>query len=160
MTKKLRLSEPKFMPKPKKIKVIIDTNLFISFLIGKKLKGLKQRLCDASVELIFAEQNLFEIRMVTSREKFRKYFEFNMVEDLINFIQITGKVFKIEEITEICRDPKDDFLLALAQISSADYLVTGDKDLLNIGKIAQTSIVSIDEFEKIIDKDLNSRNGK
>ncbi len=28
------------MPKQKKIKAIIDTNLFISFLIGKKLKSL------------------------------------------------------------------------------------------------------------------------
>jgi putative PIN family toxin of toxin-antitoxin system len=148
------------MPKPKKIKAIIDTNLFISFLIGKKLKSLKQRLCDASVELIFAEQNLLEIRMVTSRNKFRKYFELSKVEDLINFIQTTGKIFEIVEIAEICRDPKDDFLLALAVNSSADYLVTGDKDLLNIGKIGQTAIVSIDEFEKILDQDLNSGNGK
>jgi uncharacterized protein len=148
------------MPNPKKIKAIIDTNLFISFLIGKKLKTLKKRLSDASIELIFAEQNLLEIRMVTSRNKFRKYFELSKVEDLINFIQITGKVFEIVEIAKICRDHKDDFLLALALISSADYLVTGDKDLADIGNIGQTAIVSIDEFEKIIDQDMNSDIGK
>ena len=107
-------------------------------------------MIDASVELVFAEQSLLEIRLVTSRSKFRKYFEPEKVHDLINFIQITGKVFEIIEIPNICRDPKDDFLLALAQISEADYLVAGDRDLALIGKIGRTFIISIDEFERIL----------
>lgn len=140
------------MPKQKKIKAIIDTNLFISFLIGKKLKGLKQRLTDASIELIFAEQNILEIKIVTSREKFRKYFDQNQVDDLIHFIQTTGKVHQITEVPKVCRDPKDDFLLELAKISSADYLVTGDKDLIDMRNIGQTAIVTVEIFEKILDE--------
>jgi putative PIN family toxin of toxin-antitoxin system len=138
------------MPKQKKIKAIIDTNLFISFLIGKKLKSLKQRLTDASIELIFAGQNILEIKIVTSREKFRRYFDQNQVDDLIHFIQTTGKVYQINEVPKVCRDPKDDFLLELAKISNADYLVTGDKDLIEIDNFHGTAIVSIDSFEIIL----------
>lgn len=42
----------------------------------------------------------------------------------------------------LCRDPKDDYLLELAVISSADFIVTGDKDLLELERIGKTVIVS------------------
>ena len=140
------------MPKQKKIKAIIDTNLFISFLIGKKLKSLKQRLTDASIELIFAEQNILEIKIVTSREKFRKYFDQNQVDDLIHFIQTTGKVYQINEVPTVCRDPKDDFLLELAKISNADFLVTGDKDLIDMRSFGETAIITVEILEDILNE--------
>jgi putative PIN family toxin of toxin-antitoxin system len=140
------------MPKQKKIKAIIDTNLFISFLIGKKLKSLKQRLNDASVELIFAEQNILEIKIVTSRKKFRKYFDQNQVDDLIHFIQTTGRVYQINEVPKVCRDPKDDFLLELAKISNADFLVTGDKDLIDMRSIGETAIITVEILEDILNE--------
>ena len=46
------------MPQRKNLRVIVDTNVFISYLIGKRLKGLKSLLIDSKIELIFAEQNL------------------------------------------------------------------------------------------------------
>ena len=55
----------------------------------------------------------------------------------------------------MCRDPKDDFLLGLAKKSSADYLVTGDKDLLDLKKYQNTEIITIDMFERIIEESTN-----
>jgi uncharacterized protein len=46
----------------------------------------------------------------------------------------------------LSRDPKDDFLLALSIDSQADYLLTGDEDLLVLQKIEQTSILKIADF--------------
>jgi putative PIN family toxin of toxin-antitoxin system len=60
------------MPEKKKIKIIIDTNLFISFLIGKRLVGLKQTLVNSIIQLIFSEQNIKELQIVTSRPNFKK----------------------------------------------------------------------------------------
>ena len=80
------------MPKSKRIKVIIDTNLFISWLIGKKLLVLKELLTDFRIELIFAEQNIQELRMVSQRPKFRKYFKADDLDDLIDLIKVIGKV--------------------------------------------------------------------
>ena len=69
---------------------------------------------------------------------------------VFHFIQTTGKVFQINEVPIVCRDPKDDFLLELAKISNADYLVTGDKDLIEIDNFHGTAIVSIELFEIIL----------
>lgn len=46
----------------------------------------------------------------------------------------------------VCRDPKDNFLLALSKDGKADYLLTGDKDLLDIKKFGKTKIISITQF--------------
>ena len=52
----------------------------------------------------------------------------------------------LTSILEICRDPKDNFLLALAQDGKATHLITGDKDLLIIQKIGITKILTIAEY--------------
>ncbi len=53
----------------------------------------------------------------------------------------------VESYTEgASRDKNDDFLLALAQDGQAEYLVTGDKDLLVLGSFAQTQIISLRHF--------------
>lgn len=137
------------MPKSKRIKVIIDTNLLISFLIGKKLHSLKVLLTDFRVELIFAEQNIQELRMVSKRPKFKKYFKAEDLDDLINLIKAIGKVLEIVNVPEICRDPKDNYLLELARISKSNYLVTGDIDLLEIGNYKGTKIITDREFDRI-----------
>lgn len=138
------------MQKSRRIRVIIDTNLFISWLIGKKLQGLKESLTDFHVELIFAEQNIQELRVVSQRPKFRKYFKADDLDDLIDLIRVLGKVIQIDNVSEICRDPKDDFLLELARISKSDYLVTGDIDLLEIGTYKETKIITVREFDRIL----------
>ena len=56
------------MLKDKKIKIIIDTNLFISFLIGKQLKKLKDNIVNNGIILIFSEQNILELKIVTVKE--------------------------------------------------------------------------------------------
>ncbi len=138
------------MPKKKRTKIIIDTNLFISFLIGKRLSGLKQTLVQASVQLIFSHENIEELKIVTSRPKFQKYFNSKDVLDLIDLIYSIGRIIEIEKEPEICRDPKDNFLLALSDKGKADYLVTGDTDLLIIGKYKKTKIITINQLEAII----------
>nr|NQU92649.1 putative toxin-antitoxin system toxin component, PIN family [Bacteroidota bacterium] len=144
------------MPGKKKIKIIIDTNLFISFLIGKRLIGLKQTLVNSTIELIFSEQNLLELSLVTGRPKFKKYFNVNDVTDLIDLIQSIGSIINVTEEPSICRDPKDNFLLGLADKGNADYLVSGDKDLLDIKAYKNTKIISIIELERIIEGITNS----
>ena len=138
------------MPKSKRIKVIIDTNLFISFLIGKKLQGLKELLIDFRIELIFAEQNIQELKMVSQRPKFKKYFKAGDLDDLIDLIRTIGIVIEINNIPAVCRDPKDNYLLELARKSKANYLLTGDIDLLEIGSYKGTKIITVKAFDRII----------
>jgi putative PIN family toxin of toxin-antitoxin system len=47
---------------------------------------------------------------------------------------------------ELCRDDKDNFLLALANDGKASHLITGDKDLLVLEKLNETEILTISDF--------------
>jgi predicted nucleic acid-binding protein len=49
----------------------------------------------------------------------------------------------------LCRDPKDNFLLNLAIDSKADYLVTGDDDLLILDRVENTKIIKMKDFLEI-----------
>lgn len=138
------------MPSQKPSKIIIDTNIWISFLIGKELQHLKDLITTERVKVITTEQLIFEIRLVTSRDKLKKYFNQDKVTDLISLLDIVADKIKIKKIDKICRDPKDDFLLALSKESRADYLITGDNDLLDKKIYGRTKIVTAKQFKEKI----------
>ena len=116
------------MPDQKPSKVIIDTNLWISFLIGKELHQLKDLIVNERIQLVISDQLLEELILVTSRKKLKKYFDQEKVAELITLLTLVSEKIKIKKIDKVCRDPKDDFLLALSKEAKADFLITGDKD--------------------------------
>jgi putative PIN family toxin of toxin-antitoxin system len=138
------------MPSQKPSKIIIDTNVWISFLIGKEIQDLKDMIVSEKVKVIMTDQLLNEIRLVTSRDKLKKYFNQDKVADLIALLEIIANKVKIKNIDKICRDPKDDFLLALSKESRANYLITGDKDLLDIKVYGRTRIITVKQFKEKI----------
>lgn len=131
------------------IKVIVDTNLWISFLIGRKLSCLLSLLSHPNFELVVSQELLDEIREVSSRPKLMKYFSQEQIALLLDFMSEETQLYQLENIMPRCRDPKDDYLLELAIVSKADYLVTGDKDLLDLDKIGSCQIVSAIEFDSL-----------
>jgi putative PIN family toxin of toxin-antitoxin system len=141
------------MLKRKKPKVVIDTNVWISFLIGKKLSSLKSLLSNQSIQIVISDELIEEIKEVTNRPKLRKYFPQEQVEDFINLLRIISIKHSIKVIESISRDPKDDFLLAISKETKAEFLVTGDNDLLSIQKFGITKIVTATEFEQMIKSD-------
>ena len=52
----------------------------------------------------------------------------------------------VKSHTNICRDKKDNFLLALCEDGKADYLLTGDEDLLILKKYKKTTILKIADY--------------
>jgi len=130
------------MPNSKTFKVIIDTNLWVSFLIGKELVSLKGLIIDGQVQPVFSKESLDELKQVTQRPKLQKYFPPEKVNELLLFLNAISLFVEIQSNVEVCRDPKDNFLLAIAQESQADYLITGDQDLLILEKFQSTKIIS------------------
>jgi putative PIN family toxin of toxin-antitoxin system len=128
------------------IKIIIDTNLWISFLIGKQLVGLKTLLIEKTITPIFSQQLLDEISLVTKKPKSQKYFPPQKVQELLEFLSIIGICIEIKSEVNHCRYPKDNYLLALAKDSQADFLITGDQDLLILEEFERTKIVTYQEF--------------
>ena len=135
------------MPGQKPSKVIIDTNLWISFLIGKELHDLIDLIVYEQIQLVTSDQLLAEIKMVTSRKKLIKYFNQEKVNEFITLLTLISKKVTVRKIESLCRDPKDDFLLALSKASKADFLITGDKDLLDMKVYGKTQILTVKKFK-------------
>ena len=123
-----------------RIKVIFDTNIWISYLIGHQLGEVTELLAEQRVELILSKELRKELIEVTNRKKFQKYFDKDKVQELLKLMEFIGKEYQIDEYPKICRDPKDDFLLGLIRISKANFLVTGDQDLLILNPFEGTEI--------------------
>jgi len=129
------------------MKIIIDTNLWISFLIGKRLSVLKSLLTNSNFSFFVCDEILNEIQYVSSKQKIRKYVS---IDDIIDTLEIINNFCKYAIITESAvspvRDVNDLYLLSLADTIQADYILTGDKDLLTLQSHNQTKIVSYNEF--------------
>lgn len=130
-----------------RIRVVVDTNLWISLLIGGKLGNLLEILVDPELELIGTQLLIEEIENVARRPKFRKYFPDSKVKALTELLLSIMTNVELDEITPRCRDPKDDYLLELAVMSHAIYLVSGDSDLLDMKEIEGCKIMSVSQFE-------------
>ena len=140
---------------PKKIKrVIIDTNLWISFLITNNLNILSEIFLFERFQIIFSDELFNELLDVARRPKFKKYFDEKSVKLLIENISEKLEFIEVASAITICRDLKDNFILALSIDGNADYIVTGDKDLLSLNGFKGKKIITINEFIKIIDTEV------
>ncbi len=127
-------------------KVILDTNLWISFLISKRLAFIDELLLEGKIRLIFSKELIEEFLSVAKRPKFEKYFSDDKITDLLRLFDKYGKLNEVSSDIKECRDFKDNFLLNLAVDSKADYLITGDSDLLVLTKIKKTRIITWTDF--------------
>jgi uncharacterized protein len=130
----------------KNYRIIIDTNLWISFLISKTFAKSDYILTTKPAVLLFSEELMQEFLDVTQRPKFRKFFNETAKTDLIAVLEEHAKFIKVKSKMNLCRDPKDNFLLDLAKDGKANFLLTGDKDLLDLQNIGQTKIITITDF--------------
>lgn len=134
--------------KNKSLKVILDTNLWISFLITKNYAQLDEILFEKKCTLVFSEELLEEFLTVIKRPKFRRFFSNEDTENIFETIQEFAEFVKVKNKVSVCRDEKDNFLLSLSKDSKTDFLITGDKDLLDLENFESTKIVTISDFLK------------
>ncbi len=132
------------------MRVILDTNLWISFLISSKYNKFYSLLTTYKCTLLFSKELLEEFIAVAKRPKINKYISENELQELLEVVDQFAEFINVTSSVTICRDPKDNFLLSLAIDGNADYLLTGDKDLLVLKKVENTKIVTITEFFGII----------
>ena len=90
------------------IRIIIDTNLWISFLLSKKFDFLDY-LLEKKVQLVFSKELLEEIVEVTSRSKLRKFFKKEDLKLVFNIIENYAVLIPVTTVVAECRDIKDNF---------------------------------------------------
>lgn len=133
------------------MKIIIDTNLWISFLIGHQTNIVRRILIDTQFSVYVCKQLIEEIRDVAGRNKIRRYFSSNDLEDLMSIINSFCIFVNIDhQAKSPIRDPKDLYLLSLAETINADYIISGDADLTDLKKHHNTRIIKMSEFKQIL----------
>lgn len=127
-------------------KIVLDTNLWISFLISKRLKEIDNLVKRGEIVLVFSNESIEEFLTVAKRPKFNKYFSDSDLSKLILLFDKYGIIVKVKSRLNDCRDKKDNFLLNLAVDGEAEFLITGDSDLLILKNINKTTICTWKEF--------------
>ena len=134
------------MPKDNLVRLIIDTNIWISFLISDKYQKLDKALSHPKTTILFSIELLDEINRVATFPKLKKYFSLNAVEEMLLNLEDYVELVKVKSKVEICRDPADNFLLSLSKDGEADFLITGDQDLLDLEVFGITKIIPLTNF--------------
>ncbi len=133
------------------MKVILDTNVLLSaFLTDGVCSRILKRARNNEFTFIFSTSVLEETQRIL-KDKFAL-----TVKDSAFFISIIAEAADDTyqprgSLSGVCRDPDDDSLLLCALEKEADYLVTGDKDLLVLKKYKNTEIISPRDFEALFD---------
>jgi len=129
------------------MKVVIDTNIWISYLLGSLLQGMDEKILSKEIKVVVSDEMLKEISEVSSRPKFKNIFTAKRIKELFSLLDSYAIVVSPSQKVNVCRDGKDNFLLEVALEGEADYLVTGDEDLLVINTFQSTKIIRPKELE-------------
>ena len=116
------------------MRVFLDTNVLVSAFTARGLSADVFRLVLAEHELQTGEVNLVELRRVLRQRMKAPAKKIDLVETLLREHTIVPRPSRPSDLP--VRDPDDRGVLASAVDGRAEVLVTGDKDLLDLGKAA------------------------
>ncbi|TNF41040.1 MAG: putative toxin-antitoxin system toxin component, PIN family [Cytophagales bacterium] len=128
---------------------IFDTNTLISgALIQNSIPSYSLQKAIKSGDLCFSKDTFLELKEVLGRQKFDKYLSQAQRQEFFERIMQVSRFFYPKENFNVCRDPNDNKFLDLAYISEAQFLISGDNDLLILDQFHQTEIISPFDFLK------------
>jgi len=126
------------------MRLILDTNILISALLSPL--GAPAQLLDAwerkRFTLVACNALIAELRDVAGRPFFRARLRASVAELLAAGLRDFSCFCRDLPSGSVAPDPKDSFLLALAEASQSEFLVTGDKELLSLKQHRSTQIVT------------------
>lgn len=131
------------------LRVVIDTNIFLSALLGSEsCSQLYEELKNNSFLPGTSKELMEEIEEVIKRKKFDL-----TAKEIDNMMMLLGKKSKIVTLQhkiQVCRDVEDNIFLDCAVAGHADYIVTGDKDLLALLSFRGIHIVTPSQFLAVL----------
>lgn len=133
-------------------RAVVDNNAAVSFMLtnGATLRDLFERWHAKQFEYVTSRAILDELRIVVAQPRFDGRWQVDP-STLVRSVEEDALRTEGALIVEgVCRDPKDDKLLACAVEGLADYLVTGDRDLLVLREFRGVRIVAPVEFVRIL----------
>ncbi len=132
------------------MKIVLDTNIFISsFFWNGNQRRVLERIIEGIDRLYICNEILEEISSVMRRPKFK--LEENHIEYFIKSIEeVSVKMLLKGTVKGISRDEEDDKILECALLGKADFIITGDNDLLELKEYKKIKIMTAAEYLEIV----------
>lgn len=134
-------------------KIIIDTNVFVSALIQKSYPYLivNQVFNNRNIEVCISDELFEEYLMVLSRPKFSHFPDFEAnARALLLDISTYSKKYSPQFRLDIISDKDDNKLLELAEVSNAEYLITGNTNDFTMKEYHCTKIVTPKKYWELV----------
>ncbi len=135
-------------------RAVVDTNILIRALIKPQgtVGPVLTRLRAGDYTLLYVEPLLDELvaKLALPRIRDKYHLTDDDVETVLALILLRGEPVVPQRRITACRDPKDDVVLEVAVAGEADYIVTGDNDLLVLHPFEGIPIVGPAEFLKAL----------
>lgn len=130
-----------------KSRIVLDSNVILSAALFKQ-SSPRQALDKVAVsgQILMSNEILGELQDIFNRPKFDKYSSRLVRNEFLNdFLAVVENVEIVQKI-QICRDRKDDKFLELAVNGNANYIITGDQDLLVLHPFQDIAIISVSDY--------------
>jgi putative PIN family toxin of toxin-antitoxin system len=129
--------------------IVIDTNILISAALSPD--GTARKALDKVYQhfkIAQSEETYQELSTRIYKPKFDKYISNTERQDFLEVVKKYSQFIEIKSQINICRDADDNKFLDLAKDSNAEFLMTGDQDLLSLKTLAeyQNQIITPREF--------------
>ena len=131
---------------------VVDTNVLVSrLLLPDSIPGQAFAKAQATGDLLVSDDTLSELAEVLSRPKFDKYLSAKERRKFFSLLAPLCIKVEIVQPIQACRDPRDDKFLELAVNGSADFILSGDSDLLSLHPFQDIPILSPVQYLEMTD---------
>lgn len=133
------------------MKILLDTNILISASISNgKPRMLLIKGIGNEFTIVASKQLMKELGEVLTRPKFN--LSLSEITKFLSTVKRTVKLVKVKSgFNVIENDPDDNIVINTAYDAKADYIVTGDPDLLDLGEFRGIKVVTVNEMLKILE---------
>ena len=126
---------------------VLDNNILVSALLVKNSAPFWViKKVEKMGVILYSEATLLELNQVLNRKKFVKYFTVEEKQEFIVKLIESAELVAITESIDVCRDPKDNKFLELAVSGEADFIISGDRDLLVLNPFRNIEIITANDF--------------
>ena len=131
--------------------LLVDSNVWVSYLLhSRPAAELFAELQRRNIRVFLCPAIVADLRRAPQRKKLAGRINQGDVEGLLGLLMQNGEVVVPEMGPPVCRDPDDDNILYTARSAGAEFIVTGDKDLLVLGQFHGCRIVNMREMLGIL----------
>lgn len=131
-----------------KLRLVIDTNIWVSIFIGANFENFLEIIFKKNHLILSSTELIDELAEVLTRSKFKKYLG-NPIENYVEQHKNIVKIVKVKSEYFQSPDPNDNFLFDIAIQKKAEYIVTGDKKLLEHNPPFPIKIITLKSFREL-----------